>query len=220
MRTREYYKEQLERYGYTVVCPSDTDIAWLPSGLLTAFLESEFTLVSSCFCTYTSYHNVECFANKGFHAVTLKNRNDSPLMIINTHTQSTTFISWFFGDDIINTIRKQQFQQILRYVRGSFYPVLVIGDLNCEFSPHPYIRFLMNPNCTETKKHTFESTGEDLDHIGWIPLQYANPGCGYCDIEQHGPSMESCEIIPLPWSDHSPVFATVRIPKPKQRVSE
>jgi len=139
--TRSLYCEQLTRYGYAVATPNDTSVTWLSSGLLTAVLESEFRIVSSCFCPYMYYHNVESFANKGFFSLTLRDTLGSHITIINTHTQSNTIVSWWFGDDIITTIRKQQFAQILQFVKGSSYPVLITGDLNCEVSPHPYIRF-------------------------------------------------------------------------------
>jgi len=207
---RAYYHDNLVRYGYTVCHPLDRDVAWLGSGLLIAFLESEFTFVSHCFAPYLAHHNVEIMANKGFFAVKLRDLRGRPVCIINTHTVSNTIVSALFGDAVIHKIRRKQFQQIVDYVGNSVFPTLVLGDLNCEHSPHPYVRFLRA--CDITQKHTFPSTGEDLDHIAWIPLQYADPGCGYCDVDRRGPAFESCSVVPLPWSDHSPLLAVVRIP--------
>jgi len=213
VQTREYYKEQLERYGYHVVIPHDQDTTFLGSGLLTAFLESDYTLRSQCFCSYQAYHNVECFANKGFLSTLLLHKaSHRYLRIINTHTQSNTEVSILFGNDIIDAIQKKQLQQIVDYIGKCTIPALIVGDLNCEQSPNPYVRFL-KPQSTHTiRKSTFYSTGEDLDHIGWIPLQWARDGCGYCDISRYGPIIESCTIFQKPWSDHAPLYVSVRIP--------
>jgi endonuclease/exonuclease/phosphatase family metal-dependent hydrolase len=92
-------------------------------------------------------------------------------------------------------------------------PILIVGDMNCEHSAHPHIRFL-NPQASEVlQKRTFYSTGEDLDHIAWLPLQWTNPNCAFCDIERNGPRMVSCKILEKPWSDHAPVVATVYVPE-------
>ena len=205
---RNYYKEQLTRYGYTVVIPRDSDVSLLPSGLLTAFLEKDYRVVRDCFYPYMTYYNIEVFVNKGFHTVHLRQLKDGgEIVILNTHTQSTTEVSWLFGNKYVEQARKQQFDQILEHTRNIRTPMLLVGDVNCELSPHPHIRFLRMPLM---KKHTFLETGEDLDHIGWFPLQYAE--CGFCDIEKRGPVMESCAVTPLSFSDHFPVLATVRIP--------
>lgn len=219
---RTYYKDQLTRAGYTVVVPRDTGVTFLSSGLLTAFLDSDYRLVSDFFGTYAQFHNVEWFVNKGFHALCIACAKTSRrLTIINTHTQSDSEVGWFFRNTV-HGIRKQQFHQIVEYAQGRKEPVLVAGDLNCEVSPHPHLRFLHPVSDNLIRKATFYSTGEDLDHIAWIPLQWARAkdgtgtgtgaACGFCDIERNGPVMESCTILQKPWSDHAPVLASVRIP--------
>ena len=207
---RNYFKEQLARIGYTVIIPRDSGVSLFPSGLLTAFLDSEYSIISDCFYPFLKYYNVEVFANKGFHMLDLLHKLERKrITIMNTHTQATTEVSWLFGNKHVDCARKEQLQQIVDSTANMRAPMLLIGDLNCETSPHPYIRFLRMP---DIKKHTFPSTGEDLDHIGWFPLQYADKGCGFCDIEKRGPIMESCAVTALPFSDHLPVIATVRIP--------
>ena len=105
---------------------------------------------------------------------------------------------------------------MLQYFSHTKDPVLIVGDMNCEQSPHSHLRFLQVPDSGPLqKKHTFPSTGEDLDHIAWIPLQWAEPGCHYCDINKLGPVMTSCNVENKPWSDHSPVLARIRIPNRK-----
>jgi len=212
--TRSFYKEQLERIGYSVSLPNDTDVTLLPSGLLIAVLEKEYTILSECFCCFQDYHNVEWFANKGFHTVKLRHKSGRFISIGNTHTQSNTEISWWFGS-MASDIRKKQFTQMLKFFSYTTDPVLISGDMNCEESPHSHIRFLnLSPI---HKKHTFPSTGEDLDHVAWIPLQWAEPGCHHCDVNKLGPIMKSCIVEQKPWSDHSPLVAKIWIPDRKIR---
>jgi len=228
---RKYYKEQLERAGYTVVLPHDGIPGILGSGLLTAVLEKDYVVENHCFQTFKDYHNVEHFSNKGFLIVWLWHRDTKcRLLLVNTHTQSSTFVSVLFGNAIIHKIRRAQLQQIIEACTERPGPALIVGDLNCEVSPHPYLRFLqLNP---ALKKHTFPSTGEDLDHIGWLPLQWTERqwterqwterpqgpalkkkvGCSLCDIDKQGPQMTACEIPTVPWSDHAPLLATVWVP--------
>jgi exonuclease III len=217
--TRLFYKEHLERSGYFVSIPNDTNITFLSSGLLIACLESKYKLVSECFCSFQDYHNVEMFANKGFHTVRLiDTKMNRPLIISNTHVQSNTEISWFFGTTA-SDYRKKQMTQILSFFSYATQPILLAGDMNCEYSPHSHLRFLRTSNDLHSSKHTFYETGEDLDHIGWIPLQWANLGCHYCDVNKLGPIMESCEVFQKPWSDHAPIRAIISIPDRKVVVS-
>jgi mRNA deadenylase 3'-5' endonuclease subunit Ccr4 len=206
---RNYYKEQLERVGYTVVLPRDGIPGIMRSGLLTALLDKEYAVETDCFINYDSYHNVEHFSNKGFLMTSVRHkRTNRPLLLVNTHTQSDSFVSALFGTAVIHRIRRIQAQQLLDACMERSGPALVIGDLNCEVSPHPYLRFLHLHS--DLKKHTFPSTGEDLDHIGWLPLQWAT--CSFCDIDKQGPQLTACEIPSVPWSDHAPLLATVVLP--------
>jgi len=211
-QARDYYKDQLERDGYKVCIPRDADVSLLPSGLLTAYLEKAYAFVSDCFCPYLAYHNVELFANKGFHSLRLRCLETQRVVhIVNTHTQSDTEISWWWGAATMMRIRRRQFQQIVEHFHTCNEPVLIVGDLNCEASPHPYVRFLKLPGAP-LRKSTFYSTGEDLDHIAWLPLQWVRDGCHYCDVVRRGPQILQCTVFEKPWSDHAPVLATVYIP--------
>jgi endonuclease/exonuclease/phosphatase family metal-dependent hydrolase len=211
-KNRQVYKEKLTRYGYSVSVPNDTNVTVLSSGLLTAVLEREYTILSECFCSFQDYHNVECFANKGFHTVRLLHKpSQRTIQIGNTHMQSNTEVSWWFGN-AASDYRKKQIQQMLGYFSFTRDPVLIAGDMNCDASPHPYLRFL-HPLGDVQKKHTFYSTGEDLDHIAWIPIQWADDNCHYCNIHLLGPIMKSCELFQKPWSDHSPILAKIFVPK-------
>lgn len=214
---RQYFQEQLVRHGYRVCIPRDEGIAYMNSGLLTAVRESEYTVVSDCFSPYHDVHNLEYAANKGFHAVRLQHRKSRRrITIINTHTQSDTEVSWLFGKTVHHT-RRAQFQQILDFIQYDRYPVLLAGDLNTEYSPHPYVRFLQHAD--PIKKGTFYATGEDLDHIAWFPTHWArllgtvgNAECAFCNIDATGPRMEACSVLQKPWSDHAPLLVTVYVP--------
>ena len=207
---RQIYKKRLERSGYCVSIPNDLNITALSSGLMIAALEQKYSIISECFCSYQDYHNIEIFANKGFHVVKLlEKKSNNIIQIANTHTQSSTEITFLF-EQIVSNMRFKQVAQMLSYFSYTSHPVLIVGDMNCEHSPHPHLRFLKSQ---DEKKHTFYSTGEDLDHVCWIPLQWAKPNCGYCDIRQFGPHMKSCEVYQKSWSDHAPIRSRIYIPK-------
>lgn len=207
--SRAYYTKMLNRAGFTILTPEDSDVTLLPSGLLTGFLRSNYVCERSVFCPYISYHNVEIYALKGFHCLHLKHTSGFRLLIVNTHTQSDTEARWLFGKASIDRIRLEQFQQILTFVENANKPVLVCGDLNCTHSPHSELRFLHQ---RLLKKATFYSSGEDIDHVGWILTQYAPKGCELCDVERHGPQIRGCKIYDLPYSDHAPVEYDIYVP--------
>lgn len=211
-KARNYYIKMLEHVGYSIVVPEDGDVTALPSGLLSGFLRRMYCLESSVFCPYTSYQNVEVYANKGFHLLRLKNRAGKRLVIINTHMQSDTEARVFFGKKAVDSVRFQQFVQLLEFVHGLKTPVLLSGDLNCERSPHSELRFLTPLHQNLFHKATFYSTGEDLDHVAWILEQYAPKGCMMCDVERFGPILKGCTVFQLPYSDHAPVLFDIYVP--------
>lgn len=212
LKDRKTYKETLEAAGYHLVVPEDTQVTLMPSGLVTGFLRSEYTLDSHVFCPYMNYHNVELFANKGFHVLRVRNKVGQRLILINTHTQSDTEASVVFGRKRIDAIRKEQIQQILSFVQSIRIPVLVFGDLNCRYSPHSELRFLTPIHQNLVAKSTFYETGEDIDHVAWLVDQYAPRGCEMCDIERYGPILLGCQIFQLPYSDHAPVLFDIYVP--------
>jgi exonuclease III len=209
---RKYYKEHLERNGYHVLIPRDSGVALVNSGLLMAFLTVRFDYVSDCFYPYLDYHNVEIFANKGFHAVTIRERVSRRVIVVaNTHMQSDTELELLFGRKVTYDVRKAQHQQILKALTTP-NAVLVVGDMNCERSPEPLIRYMTHVDESRLKKATFYSTGEDLDHVAWFPLQWARPNCQFCDFVRRGPRLLGCQIFQKPWSDHAPVVFSIFLP--------
>jgi exonuclease III len=198
-RSRAFYKDFLEYLGYTVLIPRDDNVTLLPSGLLTAFKKTEFTVLSDCFCCFQDVHNVEWFANKGFHVARVIHRaSRNVVSIVNTHTQSDTEVSWIFGRRIIAEIRKKQAMQMYTFLSVQKEPILITGDLNCETEPYEGLRFLHPPGCRPLKKRTFYSTGEDLDHIAAL-------------TDRPLPHVTRCRIYDRPWSDHAPVVFSVQI---------
>ena len=209
---RAYYKEHLERNGYTVVIPRDRDVAWLSSGLLMAFLSRRFEFISECFYPYLAYHNVEVLANKGFHAVTIREKLSRRVVVIaNTHMQSNTEMAWIVGTKVTDDVRKAQHQQILDTLTTR-EAVLICGDMNAERSPHSLIRYMTLVDDSRLRKSTFYETGEDLDHVAWFPLQWARPNCRFCDFVRTGPRLMNCQVFQKPWSDHAPVIFSIFLP--------
>lgn len=210
-RMRTFYTEHLTRAGYTVIRPRDEDVSILPSGLLMAV--RNYKVVSDCFYPYLTTHNVEWIANKGFHAVHLRRACGNDITIVNTHTQADTEVSFLMGGKpAMDAIRKEQLGQIVRHTDHIQHPVLVVGDLNCENSPHPHVRFLHPDMDVHIRKATFYHTGENLDHVAWLPLQYAPQNCTFCDIVRQGPRLVTCQVFERSWSDHAPVLCNIYVP--------
>jgi exonuclease III len=200
--TRRFYKEFLEMLGYKVCIPRDSGVTLLSSGLLVAVKLSEYHFISECFCCYQDVHNVERFANKGFHVVNLIQKcTKRQFYLVNTHMQSDTEVSWIFGRKVIAEIRRKQAMQIFRYFQTwmpNKHPVLLTGDLNCEKEPYEGILFLHPKGLHPLKKRTFYSTGEDLDHIA-------------CLTDRVEPETINCKIYDKPWSDHAPVRFKIKL---------
>lgn len=212
---REAYRSELERLGYTVLIPHDEGVCLFPSGLVTAVDPAKYRILDTAFRPYMYYNYTDIFANKGFFMVHLQDiATGRSFYVANTHTQSDWEASIVFGRVYTTFIRYKQAEQILEHCEMEEYrdPVLVVGDLNQEESLHPYLRSLHPISSLPIKKATFFHTGEDLDHIAWLPLQWAKQGCGFCDIRKRGPQLRLCRIHPLEWSDHAAVEAELWIP--------
>jgi hypothetical protein len=212
---RNYYKTELENGGYIVLIPHDDNVSFLNSGLLTAVLKSKYDCVSQCFHPFLQYHNIEILSNKGFYKTTLIDRlTNRVFLIINTHMQSDTEITWFIGRKGTHKIRTSQHQQIVDSLHKNVLAFLV-GDLNTEHSPHSSVRYMTLLDESRLKKSTFYSTGENLDHCAWFPLQWTQEDtlCSFCDFNRRGPRIVQCEVYQVPFSDHAPVRFSLFIPR-------
>jgi hypothetical protein len=215
---RSKLKKILERHGYTVVIPRDDDVCLLPSGLLFAVLSTEFSIISDCFISFLHYRNVERFANKGFHSLLLR-ESAAPyrrIYVVNTHTQSDEEVLWITPKIVKDGIRKQQAAQIIAHFDKTPIPVLVVGDFNQESSLHPFLRTLHPPSALPIRKATFFRTGEDLDHIAWMPVQWtmaaavgSSEGCSFCGT--FGPQLIYCKVHEEAMSDHAAVEIHVQL---------
>jgi endonuclease/exonuclease/phosphatase family metal-dependent hydrolase len=211
---RTMIRERLEPHGYEVLIPRDEGVALFPSGLVTAIQRQHFEVLGHSFQPFLAYHNVEIFANKGFQPIRLRHiATQRSLHILNTHTQSDEEIFVWTRYFYKKSIRFQQAQQIIEYCKSFKDPVLVIGDFNQETHLHPNLRTLHPPSSLPLKKATFFRTGEDLDHVAWMPLQWsdARGGCGFCGT--FGPALEYCKVHAITLSDHAPVEMKVRVPE-------
>lgn len=201
-RARNFYKIFLEAIGYNVLLPNDSDVALLPSGLVTAFRRSKFRLIDKVFCPYLENHNFEWFAMKGFHVLHLERITDGVrFYLTNTHTQSDT-LSAFFGRKSVRGVRQRQIDQLVQYFRGMPGTVVVVGDLNCEIEPAEGLRFLHPPGVGPLKKRTFFDTGEDLDHVA-------------CLLDRPMPQIGAVRVFSEKWSDHAAVLFRVYLPMQK-----
>lgn len=211
---RGFYTSQLSRLGYTVFIPRDNNVAMFSSGLLIAVLPTVYTVTETIFRPYMDYNYSDRFANKGYFGVRLKeNTSGNEFYLFNTHMQSDWEGSYIIGRNSTVRIRRKQAESILKTCNDLYYPVLIIGDTNQEENLHPYIRFLQPMSSLPIRKATFIHTGEDLDHIAWLPLQYSAEGCGFCDIRTRGPQLQKIQIHALSFSDHAAVEAQIFIPK-------
>jgi endonuclease/exonuclease/phosphatase family metal-dependent hydrolase len=207
---KQTLKQVLERVGYHVLFPMDEGVTLLTSGLVVAV--RHFEVLSSFFCPYLVNHNFEIFANKGFFRIRLRDPTTGRrFSLVNTHTQSDDGAK-LFGKAFLAGIRYKQAEQLLDLMSTEEDPVLVVGDLNQESSLHPYLRSLHPPSVLPIKKTTFFSTGEDLDHVAWLPLQWAPDGVGFCHIHTKGPQLLHCKVHDVSYSDHAPVEMRVIIP--------
>jgi hypothetical protein len=109
-----------------------------------------------------------------------------------------------------SAIRKAQFEELVRWLNSSRDPVIVTGDMNCEHSPCPSLRFLRDESL---RKVTFPLTGENLDHVAWLPTQWAPLGAAWCQFPQRGVRARSVRVDPVSYSDHFPVLVDLIIPE-------
>jgi exonuclease III len=163
-----FLTEALNTNGYLVLKPNDA-AKMLSSGLLTAIRRDRWTLQSDTFYSYDTSIGIEKFANKGFHCLHVINRaTGNEMQFLNTHLQadnSFNYITSLFKD--FNKIRERQCQQMIDVIKGSAMQCIIIGDINSEISPHKDIIYLTG-SINGLKKHTFTSSGEDIDHVAYV----------------------------------------------------
>jgi exonuclease III len=200
--------DSLKKNGYTVIKPNDFAKRYnlMSSGLLTAVKTERWSILEEGFHFYEHSTVIENITNKGFHwlKVTEKNKQNKqnkPILLINTHMQADHSINLFSGCIDTRPIRKKQAEQILKLIEHVKTNHLIIGDINCEIEPHNDFLYLTGRK-TGIQKHTFICTGEDLDHVAYIPK-----------IMPKRPIVKEVSVLSkLWWSDHWPIFVIVELP--------
>jgi len=190
-----FLTDGLRSAGYTVVKPNDVSGNLLSSGLLTA-VRSTWTVVSDFFQPYTSNIGLETLANKGFHCMRVF-KDGCELQIVNTHLQADNAFNFVFShfDVPFHEIRRRQIKQLLDGMAGR-HNCIIIGDINSESEPHSDITYLTGTRAG-ISKHTFQPTGEDLDHVAFVPSLWK----GYTVPV----AKEVAVLHKLWWSDHWPI---------------
>jgi hypothetical protein len=213
---QDLYSSLFSRAGFIVIVPRDKGFSFFPSGLLCLVKMTRFQVLSHRFEPFLSHDFVEIGANKGFQLLVLQSKVTGRLVsLINTHMQSTTVMTVFESKAGIQRILREQFDQMVNaFPAPCEYsvktPTFVVGDFNCEASPHTDVRFFYP--AAPLRKSTFPETGEDLDHIAWMPLQWTLPGQPWCSMDVTGPKILSYTVTPLPYSDHYPILVDLWVP--------
>jgi hypothetical protein len=199
--------KSLEKTGYSVLKPNDfaEHANILGSDLITAVKSEKWHIVGDGFIQFTDFTGAENLANKGFHWLLIENKvNGSQLIIVNTHMQADHPCNYFSGCIDTRPIRRKQMIQIISFLETvSGFKHLIIGDLNSEVEPHEHIKYLTGP-VNGISKHTFEPTGEDLDHVAICEKiwNWSKPLV-----------LEVSVLTKLWWSDHWPLHVVIRLQK-------
>jgi hypothetical protein len=115
--------------------------------------------------------------------------------------QSDNPSNYFGGCLDTKPIRNSQAQQIVDYLETAPRErAFIIGDLNSEEESHDDLVWLTSTK-DGLKKHTFEPTGEDLDHVAICPKYWV----GYML-----PKLLNISVLSkLWWSDHWPLHVSI-----------
>jgi len=196
-------KKRLELEGYLVYKPNDfirSNI--LGSGLVTAIKKSRFSVLEEGFIQFKESIGAENLANKGLQWLKVSDSIcGEQIMVINTHMQADHPFNYFVGCTDTKPTRRSQVVQLLEFL-GSYPKMkhLVIGDLNADFEAHEDLLYLTGLR-QGIRKHTYESTGEDLDHVAIVPKL-----CG------GNPVIHNVSVLDrVWWSDHWPIHVILSI---------
>jgi exonuclease III len=202
--------KSLTAEGYTVLKPNDFAERQnlLGSGLITAVRSDRWRVADSGFIGYKQCIGAENLANKGFHWLRLEGRSGNSssedLMIVNTHMQADHPFNYFVGCMDTRPVRRNQMEQIIAHLGSSRHPCrsLIIGDLNSEEESHDDLVYLTGER-RGIRKHTFEPTGEDLDHVAFLPRLWINYVLPIVS--------EVAVLTRLWWSDHWPIHVVLEL---------
>jgi exonuclease III len=193
----------LEGEGYKIYRPNDfASSNILNSGLITAIKTSHWTLINDGFTKFNESIGAENLANKGFHWLLLKHKSGLDFLLINTHMQADHPLHYFAGCTDTRPTRRKQVIQILDFLKDKKeLKHLIVGDLNAEKEAHEDLIYLTGSK-NNIQKHTFWPTGEDLDHIAFVPNIYNGSI----------PTVLRVSVLErLWWSDHWPIDVCVSV---------
>ena len=190
-----FLSNSLQKEGYTVCKPNDflERQNLLGSGLITAVKSDTWSVESEGFIQFKESVGAENLANKGVHWLILEHRvSGKPLLLINTHMQADHPFNYFTG------CLDAQLYEFIKTLSGIKH--IIVGDLNSETEAHEELQYLTGSS-SGIKKHTFEPTGEDLDHVAF-----------FYKFWPKRPVLKVLSILSnLWWSDHWPLHAIIEI---------
>jgi hypothetical protein len=200
----ELLSKRLHMEGYTVCKPNDflERQNLLGSGLITAVKSNIWKVESEGFIQFKESIGAENLANKGIHWLLLEHKiSEKPLLLINTHMQADHPFNYFAGCLDTRPTRRSQVVQLYEFIKSlSAIKHIIVGDLNSETEAHEELRYLTGSS-NGINKHTFEPSGEDLDHIAIFSRFWAKL-----------PVLKEISVLSnLWWSDHWPLHAIVEI---------
>jgi len=193
----------LEGEGYKIYKPNDFGSSnLLSSGLITAIRGSQWSVIEEGFTKFSDSIGAENLANKGFHWLLLKHKSGLNFLIINTHMQADHPLHYFAGCIDTKPTRRKQAIQILDFLKVHVgVKHLLVGDLYAEKEAHEEIVYLTGSK-NDIQKHTFWPTGEDLDHVAYIPKIYKGVM----------PKVSRVSVLErLWWSDHWPIDVSLTV---------
>ena len=201
----EMLSKRLVKEGYIVCKPDDFAAKQnlLGSGLLTAVKSDTWSISSDGFIPFNECIGAENLANKGIQWLLLQHKKtDQQLILINTHMQADNPINYFAGCLDTRPTRRNQVCQLLEFIKSvSAIKHFIVGDLNSETEPHEEMKYLTGGE-NGIVKHTFEPTGEDLDHVAVFPKFWKS-----LPIVK-----ELSVLVNLWWSDHWPIHVVISLP--------
>jgi len=200
----ELLTKRLIKEGYTVCKPNDflERQNLLGSGLITAVKSAVWSVESEGFIQFKESIGAEKLANKGIHWLLLEHKiTGESLLLINTHMQADHPFNYFVGCLDTRPTRRNQVIQLLEFISSlSAIKHIIVGDLNSDIEAHEDLKYLTGSS-NGIQKHTFESTGEDLDHVAIFPKFW-----------KRLPILKEAIVLSnLWWSDHWPLQVTIDI---------
>ena len=201
---KQMLTESLQKEGYSVFSPNDFAERQnlLGSGLMTAVKSKSWIVVNDGFIPFLQSIGAENLANKGIQWLLLEHRETGlQLIVVNTHMQADNPMNYFVGCLDTKPTRRSQVIQLQEFLKTvSAIKHIIVGDLNSDIEAHEDLLYLTG-SVNGIRKHTFEPTGEDLDHVAVFPKLWKI-------LPQ---VLQVTVLVNLWWSDHWPLYTVLKI---------